>query len=171
MSRFSEEMKIIPRTARVLAVLAVLAVPCFVTVFVVLTRMNHGHGDRGWIPFVALIGLAGMVALSFYILIVGYIAGDARRRGMRPVLWVLLAIFIPNAIGIILYFILREPLLKFCPKCGAGGNAAFAFCSACGASLGKSCPGCRTAVQSDWTHCARCGMSLPSVLGIGEQGA
>jgi len=159
MSRLSEEMKIIPRVARVLAVLSVLAVPCFVVVFVLL---NRSHGNTRWIPFAALIGLAATVAFSIYILLVGYIAGDARRRGMRPVLWVLLAIFIPNAIGIILYFILREPLLKFCPKCGAGENAAFAFCSVCGEALGKSCPACRTAVQPNWSHCARCGASLPT---------
>jgi hypothetical protein len=162
MSRFSEEMKIIPRTARVLAVLAILLVPFFLVGYVVLTRLNYGReGHTGFVPLVALFGLLGMAALSIFILIVGYIAGDARRRGMRPVLWVLLAIFIPNAIGIILYFILREPLLKFCPKCGAGGNAAFAFCSVCGESLGKSCPSCRTAVQSDWSHCASCGVQLP----------
>ena len=162
MSRFSEEMKIIPRTARVLAVLAVLLVPCFGMAFLLLARVNNGHGHMGFIPVVALFGLIGMVALSIFILIVGYIAGDARRRGMRPVLWVLLAIFIPNAIGIILYFILREPLLKFCPKCGAGGNAAFAFCSVCGEAVSKACPGCRTAVQPDWSHCASCGVTLPT---------
>ena len=164
MSRFSEEMKIIPRVARVLAVISILTVPCLVVAFVLLNRL---HGGGAWIPL-GLIGIAATLAFSIFILVVGYIAGDARRRGMRPVLWVLLAIFIPNAIGIILYFILRVPLLKFCPKCGAGGNAAFAFCSVCGEALGKSCPGCRTAVQPDWSHCARCGASLPTVLGIGE---
>jgi len=159
MSRLSEEMKIIPRVARILAVLSLLAVPCFVVVFVLLNRL---HGDTGWIPFVALLGLTGMAAISIFILVIGYIAGDARRRGMRPVLWVLLAIFIPNAIGIILYFILREPLLQHCPKCGAGANAAFAFCSVCGEALAKSCPACRSAVQPNWSHCARCGTSLPT---------
>jgi hypothetical protein len=157
MSRLSEEMKIIPRVARVLAVLAVLLVPIAVMTYGLL---NNGHGDTGWIAFVALIGLSITVVFSIYILVIGYIAGDARRRGMRPVLWVLLAIFIPNAIGIILYFILREPLLQNCPKCGARANAAFAFCSVCGEALAMSCPGCRSAVQPGWSHCARCGASL-----------
>ena len=159
MSRLSEEMKIIPRVARVLAVLSILAVPCVVALLVLLKRLQ---GDTGWVPFAALLGLTGMAAISIFILVVGYIAGDARRRGMRPVLWVLLAIFIPNAIGIILYFILREPLLQHCPKCGAGSSAAFAFCSVCGEALAKSCPNCRAAVQPNWSHCARCGASLPT---------
>jgi len=159
MSRFSEEMKIVPRVARVLAVLSLLSVPCFVVVFVLLNRL---HGGARWIPL-GLIGIAATVAFAIYILVVGYIAGDARRRGMRPVLWVLLAIFIPNAIGIILYFILREPLLQLCPKCGAGSSAAFAFCSVCGEALAKSCPACRSAVQPNWSHCARCGSALPTV--------
>ena len=48
--------------------------------------------------------------LAGYTLLIGYIYGDARRRGMRYVMWTLLAIFLFNGIGIILYFILREPL-------------------------------------------------------------
>jgi hypothetical protein len=76
-------------------------------------------------------------------------------------LWALLAIFIPNAIGIILYFILRDPLLQHCPKCGAAAQASFTFCAVCGEALSKTCPGCRGTVQPGWSHCARCGASLP----------
>jgi predicted amidophosphoribosyltransferase len=77
-------------------------------------------------------------------------------------LWALLAIFIPNAIGIILYFILRDPLLQYCSKCGAGSQASFTFCSVCGEPLSETCPGCRGTVQPGWSHCARCGASLPA---------
>src|SRR6185437_14071977 len=56
--------------------------------------------------------------LAGYILVIGYIYGDARRRGMNAVLWALLAFFAPSAIGIILYFILRSPLPIYCWKCG-----------------------------------------------------
>lgn len=102
--------------------------------------------------------------VNFLILLVGYIYGDARRRGMRPVLWALLAFFIPNAIGIILYFILREPLLVNCPKCGAGTKSAFPFCPSCGSSLADTCPSCRSAIESGWSHCPRCG--TPQTVGL-----
>jgi hypothetical protein len=61
--------------------------------------------------------------LLVFVLLIGYVNGDARRRGMRYVLWTLLAIFIPNAIGIILYFVLRDPLMRVCQQCGTAGAA------------------------------------------------
>jgi len=162
MSRFTEELKIIPRPARIIAVVAALLVPFAALSFVVVVRMQPNHGSLAWVPFAALAGVAVMLMLSVYVLLVGYIVGDARRRGMRPLLWALLAIFIPNAIGIILYFILRDPLLQHCSKCGAAAQASFTFCSVCGEALSKACPGCRGPVQPGWSHCARCGASLPA---------
>jgi len=162
MSRFSEEMKIIPRPAQIAAILAALLVPFAVLVFVIFVRLNPSHRGLGWIPFAAIAGLSAMLVVSVYILLVGYIVGDARRRGMRPLLWALLAVFIPNAIGIILYFILRDPLLQHCTKCGAAAQASFTFCAVCGEALSKTCPGCRGTVQPGWSHCARCGASLPA---------
>jgi hypothetical protein len=162
MSRFSEEMKIIPRPARIIAVVAALIVPIAALCFVVVVRMNPTHGSLAWVPFAALAGVAVMLMVTIYVMLVGYIVGDARRRGMRPVLWALLAIFIPNAIGIILYFILRDPLLQHCTKCGAAAQASFTFCAVCGEALSKTCPGCRGTVQPGWSHCARCGASLPA---------
>jgi hypothetical protein len=162
MSRFSEEMKVIPRPARIIAVVAALLVPFVALCFVVVVRLNPGHGSLAWVPFAALAGVAVMLMVSVYILLVGYIVGDSRRRGMRPLLWALLAIFIPNAIGIILYFILRDPLLQHCTKCGAQAQASFTFCSVCGEALSNTCPGCRGTVQPGWSHCARCGATLPA---------
>ena len=161
MSQFSDEMKVIPRAAKVIAIVSALIVPCVLLAFVILVSVNPEHRSMSWVPFVALVGLGAMLILSTYILLIGYIAGDAKRRGMRPILWILLAIFMPSAIGIILYFILREPLLKKCPKCGAGSNHGFTFCSVCGEALGKACPSCKSAVQPGWSHCAQCGASLP----------
>ena len=161
MSRFSDEMKIIPRPARILAALAAIIVPVAAILFVVVVRLKPAPGSLAWVPFAALAGTAVLMVLSVYILLVGYIVGDSRRRGMRPLLWALLAIFIPNAIGIILYFILRDPLLKHCSKCGAVAQASFTFCALCGEALSKTCPGCHGPVQQGWSHCASCGASLP----------
>jgi hypothetical protein len=137
MSRFSEEMSVIPRQARVIAIVAALTVPFAALCFVFVVRLNPGHGSLAWVPFAALAGIAVMLVVATYILLVGYIVGDSRRRGMRPLLWALLAIFITNAIGIILYFILRDPLLQHCTKCGAGAQAAFTFCAVCGEAISR----------------------------------
>ena len=158
MSRFSEEMKVIPRPAWAIAVvLGLLFIGAlFLYERIVVTDTTFQFGSL--LP--VFFGGFAFVMFSVYVLLVGYIYGDARRRGMRPVLWALLAFFIPNAIGVLLYFILREPMLSPCPKCGTGVKLAFPFCPSCGASLSNTCPACRSAVESGWTHCARCGAQL-----------
>ena len=75
------------------------------------------------------------VLLAGYTVLVGYVYGDARRRGMRHVLWTWLAILIPNGIGIILYFILRDPLLAYCTTCGGATQPGFVYCPRCGAGV------------------------------------
>ena len=157
MSRLREEMRVIPRGAWLVAILFYLA-------FVILAFYVFIPSDPnfiGW-PEWALPLFAGVVPLFFaaYVLLVGYVYSDAKRRGMRYVMWTLLAFFIPNAIGVILYFILREPLLVACGSCGAQVSQGFAFCSKCGTALAHACPGCRAAVQSGWSHCTKCGTKL-----------
>jgi double zinc ribbon protein len=154
MNRLRDEMKIIPRPVYALSVLLTLGILFGVVAFQ-LVEVDSGS-NFGFLPLFAILIFIGL-SFSIYILLVGYIYGDARRRGMRPVLWALLAFFIPNAIGIILYFILREPLLVNCPKCGAGTKSAFPFCPSCGTSLAYTCPSCRSAIESGWSHCPRCG--------------
>ena len=106
------------------------------------------------ISILAPLGLAG------YTLLIGYVYGDARRRGMRYVMWTLLAIFLFNGIGIILYFILREPLQVYCSRCGAGVQPSHAFCPRCGAGVQPACGACHRILQPGWTHCAWCGNQL-----------
>ena len=157
MSRLSKELMVIPRAAWYIATGVCVVLPILVCLYWVIFVAPAGR----LFPLGFLIpGVLISVSLFFYILLVGYIAGDARRRGMRVVLWVLLAFFIPQAIGIILYFILREPLLKSCPACGTKANSALAFCPTCGAPLSAACPSCRSAVEPGWSHCGRCGATL-----------
>ena len=107
-----------------------------------------------------LIPILPPFALAGWTLVVGYVYGDARRRGMRYAMWTLLAIFIPNGIGVILYFILRDPMPSYCSKCGASNKQGHAFCPACGANVLPACPQCQRAGQPGWSHCAWCGAKL-----------
>jgi RNA polymerase subunit RPABC4/transcription elongation factor Spt4 len=116
-------------------------------------------GDMPW-PLKLIIPILLPLMLGGYTLLVGYVYGDARRRGMRYVMWTLLAIFLANGIGIILYFILREPLLVYCPRCGAGVQPSHAFCPRCGSGVQPACRACHRTVQTGWTHCAWCGTQL-----------
>jgi hypothetical protein len=149
MNRLKQELQIIPPAAWIVALLIYGGIA-----FLLLQVSPWPTLLRVLFSF----GLPLMVAVL--VLLIGYVYGDARRRGMRYVLWTLLAIFIPNAIGIILYFILRDPIPQSCRQCGAAVPAQFPHCPVCGTAIGQTCPECRRKVESEWLHCAHCGASL-----------
>lgn len=160
MSSFREELRVIPRgawvTAGIIYVGTAIGVACAI----------HYGGDPeiSALPFPLKALLAGGPALFVFafVALIGYVCGDAKRRGMRYVLWTLLAIFVPYAIGIIVYFILRDPLPRACPVDGQMVPAKFTFCPHCGAALKRSCPQCGKAVEPAWSNCGYCGTRLPS---------
>ena len=160
MTSLREELRVVPWPAWIIA-------GC-ISVGLMLFLWNAFYQSdpdaNGW-PLWIKILFSGIVPLLmfFYIVLIGYVNADARRRGMRYVLWTLLAIFIPNAIGFILYFIMRDPLPLPCPKCGKAASARFPYCPVCGAALARTCPRCQKAVQSEWSHCAHCGEPLRNV--------
>ncbi len=75
--------------------------------------------------------LAGSLA-AIWLLCLGYVYADARRRAMPAVLWTLIALMVPNLLGFLFYFALRRPLASPCPKCGNAIAAEQRFCSWCG---------------------------------------
>lgn len=157
MSRFREEMDLIPQPVWAIAGLVWVG-------FFLLMFLLPGQTDpqmRHW-PMAGKLAISVLPGIPMVILtlLIGYVYADARRRGMRYVMWTLLAIFIPNAIGIILYFILRDPLMEPCPHCGALVRHGFAFCPKCGGALSSVCPNCRRAVEPGWSHCVNCGAPL-----------
>jgi Double zinc ribbon len=160
MSTWDERMALIPRTAKVIAALLTIGM---VVLIMFLAHLPPTHGEAVLPPAakVLLPILAGAVVL-IYVLLVGFVYGDAKLRGMRYVMWTLLAIFLPDAIGIILYFILRDKLPTTCPHCSTKVMAKFAFCQNCGTSVKPTCPNCGEAVELRWQNCAHCGTKLPS---------
>jgi hypothetical protein len=128
---------------------------CFITLGLIFLRDQDAPE---WLKFLLIV--VAPLLMATYSLLIGYVYGDARRRGMRYVMWTLLAIFLANGIGIILYFILRDPLLAHCPRCGAGVLPSHTFCPRCGAGVQPACQGCHRIIQPGWTHCAWCGNQL-----------
>lgn len=164
MSRFDREFALVPEGARWTAVLVCLAVTALMgALFLVPGFAEKDATALAMMGPLFLLSLIGVAFLGSYVLLVGYVYGDARRRGMNHVLWMLLAIFIPNAIGIILYFILRDPVPVPCPSCGAPARKGHAFCASCGAAVRVACPQCRQPVEPGWRNCARCGVALGHV--------
>jgi len=152
MNRLRTELAVISRTGWIIAALVWASLT-------VLMLLVGGPNDPP--PAIRAVMTAVVpVPLAIFTLLVAYVNADARRRGMRHVMWTLLAVFIPNAIGIILYFLLREPLITACPACGQAVKGGFAFCPHCGANLQRTCPQCHKVVEAGWSACAYCGARL-----------
>jgi len=124
MSRFRNELRVVPRAAWIAAALAYvcLSVPLFI--YVAPADRVIGPMPR-WEQ--ALVVYIGFLFVAAFVALIGYVYGDAKRRQMRYVMWTLLAFLIPHGIGLILYFVLRGPL----PKPSPGGTCAY-----CGQPLG-----------------------------------
>ncbi len=149
---------VIPMGAWITAPFAALAVFIGMTL---LFRMAEGPP----ILVQLLVSTIVPLAMAGWVILIGYIYGDARRRGMRYVVWTLLAIFIPNGIGILLYLLMRDPRPAYCSRCGGTMLANHAFCPHCGTSVAAVCGSCQRATQPGWTHCAWCGASLSAAPG------
>jgi hypothetical protein len=84
----------------------------------------------------AALGSLGGIAVGFimaaWIVCLGYVYADARRRVMPPILWTLVAMLVPNLLGFLIYFAIRRPIAQPCPQCGQGMRADHRFCSWCG---------------------------------------
>jgi len=119
--------------------------------FIQIGPQKLNHNARMIVPTLVPLAAAGNI------LAIGYVYGDAKRRGMRYVMWTLLATLLFWGVGIILYFILREPLSGFCSKCGKSASHNFAYCPHCGTCLQPSCPACHRVIEGPWSHCAWCG--------------
>jgi apolipoprotein N-acyltransferase len=152
------ELRIIPAIGWVLAALLVLfwflvPMPWF------LGTVKPKPSEPPIELLAAFLGFAGLV-LGIWMLMVAYVSADAKRRQMNRLLWTLMVIFIPNAIGFIIYFVLRQPIARPCPKCRTPVRPEFVFCPACGQELAAKCPGCKRAVEAGWAACAFCGARL-----------
>ena len=158
-SLLRDELRLIPAWSYVLAAIAF----CFGQYFVHVLMPNHrppGPGGGAPISMRVFWGLSWGAVLAVYALLIGYISRDAKRRNMNAGLWCLAAIFMPGAIGTVVYFLLRQPLVTPCPACGSGIEAGANFCSQCRFQVGLACGHCFRSVKTTEVYCGRCGHNL-----------
>jgi len=150
-----EEFRLVPKAMIVVAVLVFLGMQALL--FLVAFRHEpHPPPSIVKIPIAAVAGLA----LGSLMLLVGYVNRDAKRRGMNYVLWTFLVLLIPNAIGYIIYFVVRQPIVGSCPQCGATVNPAFNFCPKCKFLLHPACPQCHRTIEVGAAFCPYCSAEL-----------
>jgi ABC-type Fe3+ transport system permease subunit len=165
--RFREELRIIPRWVKILCVvLYVLAIAIGVTVVNVApdTRFPEIR-DNTAASTLAIIGIITGMAIptAAFLLMLGYVYRDARRRSMNAPLWTLLVfILAPSSliIGLIIYLLVREPLPYPCPRCASLVGPRFNFCSSCKCDLHPSCPNCKQEIAETDKFCPNCAQEL-----------
>jgi hypothetical protein len=152
--RLSKELHIIPGWAIGLAIVGFAGMQILMNV--VVARQANAP------PVVVrtLLGLLAGVVLSVYLALVGYVSVDSKRRGMNRLLWTLVAAFVPNGFGILLYFILRQPIAGSCPNCQTTVQAGYLFCPKCGTRLHLSCPSCHREIHPGDRYCPNCGKGV-----------
>jgi hypothetical protein len=158
-TRFMDEVRIISPWAFAVASLGYV-VPIAAMVFALRTDQTGDPFFR--LPVLVPLVLVAGTLLACCILLISYINRDAGRRGMSRVAWTLLAIFIPHALGIVLYFVLRKPRILNCPQCAAVVEPGFGFCPRCQCRLNDICPQCQRGVNAADKFCPYCGRDLGS---------
>ncbi|MGB6194274.1 MAG: zinc ribbon domain-containing protein [Terracidiphilus sp.] len=101
----------------------------------------------------------GLLA-AVYFLMVGFVSKDAPLRSMSVRFWMLVCFVMPGGIGVVLYFLLRTPLVTSCPACGTHAQSDFHFCPQCNYQLTASCGNCFRTVRPTDLFCTRCGHEL-----------
>jgi len=152
--RLADEIRIIRGWVLGLAVVVFLA---FQAVPIAIHRTDRYPPP---IPALVALGLTAGLLLGALVLLFGYVNADAERRGMHSTLWTLIAIFVPYLMGVVVYFLVREPLPFNCPQCGAGVTARFCFCPSCKYNLRPTCPQCKHEVRPDDKYCPYCAQEL-----------
>ncbi|MGH9353790.1 MAG: zinc ribbon domain-containing protein [Terriglobia bacterium] len=169
-STLASELRVIPSWL-VKAVIRVYVIALIIAELINLAGAKHIFVDIPQPIFPELgagfsaLAVAGVVTavgavVGALILIIGYVYGDAKRRGMNPVLWTLVALLVPYLLGALLYFVVREPLPFPCPQCGLLVDPHFNYCPSCQLNLRPNCPQCRRAVLSRDRFCPHCGFTL-----------
>jgi hypothetical protein len=165
--RLRDEFRIVPRWLKILCILLYLIA---LTVGIIVVHVNPEVRpaelrDDVAVATLAVIGMITGVSifLAAFILMLGYVYRDAKRRGMNPALWTLLVLVLsPGYVGIgfIIYFLIRDPLPYPCPRCSNLVGPRFNFCPNCKCDLHPSCPNCKQEIAETDKFCPYCANEL-----------
>jgi len=149
-----DSLKMIPLWSMILAIVAFVGWQYF---------MNHNgpaphHHPTALqqVTHLTFVFMAG-TAIASYILLVGYVSRDVKRRNMPAALWMLIVLLMPGGIGAVVYFLLRQPIMMRCPHCTTELAASVHFCPQCQFQVAPVCGQCFRGVQITDVYCAQCG--------------
>lgn len=138
----------------------ILAVIVFIGVQIFMDSAPPPHRRPGSLPMHLIFGYTTGTALASYVLLVGYVSRDVKRRAMSAPLWILIVLVMPGGIGAIVYFLLRQPIMARCPNCTTELDASYHFCPQCQFQVAPVCGQCFRGVRITDQYCAQCGHAV-----------
>ncbi len=154
----TEEIQLIPAWSVVLAGLLFLGIQAAMHLYL----WSRSHPIPPPIGFRIFWSAFSGSVMAAYTMMVGYVTRDARRRNMNVSVWTLIVVFMPGAIGLVVYFLLRQPSRMHCPRCSEQLQSSFNFCPRCKFQLAPVCEACHHTVSITDTFCYNCGHGLAS---------
>ena len=118
------------------------------------------HHRRELLPMRILMGYSWGTVFATYVLLIGYVSRDVKRRGMSAGLWMLVCVVLPGGIGAVVYFMLRQPVLSRCPNCSTSIAATYHYCPQCQFQMAPVCGECHRGVKITDVFCTQCGHDL-----------
>ena len=118
------------------------------------------HNKAEMMPMRVLMGYSWGTLIASYVLLVGYVSRDVKRRKMFGPLWMLIVILMPGGIGAVVYFLLRQPMLSRCPHCSTEITSTYHFCPQCQFQMAAVCGRFFRGVQITDVFCKQCGHDL-----------
>jgi hypothetical protein len=115
------------------------------------------HGPQ---PIRLLMAYMTGAVLASYLLLIGYVSRDVKRRNMPALLWMLIVVVMPGGIGAVVYFLLRQPIMVRCPNCNTELTSSVHFCPQCRFQVAPVCGQCFRGVQITDAFCPQCGHDL-----------
>ena len=123
-------LSVVPKAVQLWAV-AIVAAAVLIGFVVGSYAVANGAVLRTMFAY-AGAALAVGIVIAIWLLCLGFVFADSRRRGMRAIGWTLVAMLMPNLLGFLLYFVMRRPLAAPCASCGNAIPVDQPFCSWCG---------------------------------------
>ena len=154
--RVNDDERMIPMWSIVASAIAFLLVEYYFWIIAPTQR----HHEPPSIGLRIYFNLSWGFLAALYVLMVGYVSKDAPRRAMSTRFWMLICVAMPPGIGIVLYFLLRQPEVSRCAACGTHVQSDFHFCPQCNFQLTANCGNCFRTVRATDQYCTRCGHEL-----------